>query len=139
MSSDKLFEQLTFYTLSHPDKDYFIHQLSIDAYTAQTATEDTQQISLVFALVGLYLFAEKNFTGKQIQKAHLLLAKYKDDLPEVILPEKRGNLTIKDVLTSTENIDDMIKQWCVSVWKAYEVNRKKIKQFCDKYLFKFSV
>ena len=135
MSNDELFEQISFYTLSHPDSDYFIHQLAVDAYTAQTATEDTQQISLVFALVGLYLFAEKNFTGKQIQEAHLLFAKYKDDLPEVILPEERGNITIRDVLQSTEDRDEMIKRWCVSVWKAYEINREKIKQFCDKYLF----
>ena len=66
MSNDELFGQLSFYTLSHPDSDYFIHQMAVDAYTAQTATEDTKQIGLVFTLVGLYLFAEKNFTGKEI-------------------------------------------------------------------------
>ena len=137
MTTDsKLFDELSFYTLSHPDTDYFIHQLIVDAYTAQTANKHTKKISLVFSLVGLYLLIEKNYTGKQIQQAHTILANYKNYLPEIKLPKNRGEITISDVLKSKQNRDEMIKKWCYSVWMAYESNQKEIKQFCETYLFR---
>ncbi len=137
MTTDsKLFEELSFYTFSHSDSDYFIHQLIVDAFTAQTADKDTKKISLVFSLVGLYLLTEKNYTGKQIQQAHTMLSNHKSYLPEIKLPEKRGKITISDVLKSQLNKrDEMIKKWCFSVWKAYESSKEEIKQFCKIYLF----
>ena len=136
MTTDsKLFEELSFYTLLHSDSDYFIHQLIVDAFTAQTANKDTKKISLVFSLVGLYLLIEKNYTGKQIQQAHTVLSNYKDYLPEIKLPENRGEITISEVLKSELNRDEMIKKWCSSVWKAYESSKEEIKRFCETYLF----
>ncbi|MEE9361155.1 MAG: DUF5946 family protein [Cellulophaga sp.] len=136
MTTDtKLFEELSFYTLSHSDSDFFIHQLIVDAYTAQTANENTKKISLVFSLVGLYLLIEKNYTGKEIQRAHTLLSNYKEFLPEVKLPNDRGNITISEVLESELNHDEMIKKWCSSVWKEYEFSKEEIKQYCEMYLF----
>jgi hypothetical protein len=52
-----LFHELSFYTLSHGDPA-FIHQNSVDAYTAQHADETTKPIAVVFALIGLYLHLE---------------------------------------------------------------------------------
>src|SRR5438067_3221775 len=46
----------------------------VDAYAAQTARASTKPITLAFALVGLYLHLEKNQTGKQVQRVHMLLA-----------------------------------------------------------------
>ena len=135
ITDSKLFEELSYYTLSHPDSDYFIHQLIVDAFTAQTADKDTKKISLVFSLVGLYLLIEKNYTGKQIQRAHTVLANYKEYLPEIKLPENRGEITISEVLKSKLNRDEMIKKWCSSVWKAYESSKEEIKRFCEIYLF----
>jgi len=136
MTTDsKLFEELSFYTLSHSDSDYFIHQLIVDAFTAQTAYKDTKKISLIFSLVGLYLLIEKNYTGKQIQQAHTVLSNYKDYLPEIKLPENRGEITISEVLKSELNRDEMIKKWCSSVWKEYESSKEEIKRFCEIYLF----
>ena len=132
----KLFEELSYYTLSHSDTDYFIHQLIVDAFTAQTADKDTKKISLVFSLVGLYLLIEKNYTGKQIQQAHTILSNYKDYIPEIKLPENRGEITISDVIKSEFDRDEMIKKWCVSVWNAYEASKEDIKQFCETYLFR---
>ena len=40
----KLFEELSYYTLSHSDIDYFIQQLGVDAYTALTANKNTEKI-----------------------------------------------------------------------------------------------
>ena len=135
ITDSKLFEELSYYTLSHPDSDYFIHQLIVDAFTAQTADKDTKRISLVFSLVGLYLLIEKNYTGKQIQRAHTVLANYKEHLPIIKLPENRGEITISEVLKSELNRDEMIKKWCSSVWKEYESSKEEIKRFCEIYLF----
>ncbi len=134
-TNNHLFEELSFYTLSHPDADYFIHQLVVDAYTAQNVTEHTKRISLFFSLVGLYLLNEKKYTGKQIQRAHTLLSRHKNDIPEVVLPVKRGDVTIVEVLESKSNRDEMIKKWCASVWAEYKMNKETIKCYCDKYLF----
>ena len=134
-TESKLFEELSFYTLSHSDSDYFIHQLIVDAFTAQTADKDTKKISLFFSLVGLYLLIEKDYTGKQIQQAHTVLSNYKDYIPEIKLPENRGEITISEVLKSELNRDEMIKKWCSSVWKEYESSKEEIKLFCEIYLF----
>lgn len=137
MLDNKDFNELSFYTLSHSDDDYFIHQLIVDAFTAQTANENTKKISIVFALVGLYLLAEKGFTGREIQKAHMRLANYKEFLPEVTLPLNKGEIMITDVLNAQSNRDKLIKQWCLSVWEAYKPdNMKKIQEYCNHYLYR---
>jgi hypothetical protein len=49
------YNELLYYTLCHQDIGYFIHQHVVDAYTAQTADNNTKPIAIIFALVGLYL------------------------------------------------------------------------------------
>jgi hypothetical protein len=72
-SDDNLYSELAYYTLAHSDPA-FIHQYVVDAYTAQTADESSKPISVVFALIGLYLHVEKGYNGKQVQHAHTRLA-----------------------------------------------------------------
>lgn len=137
MLNNNDFNKLSFYTLSHSDTDYFIHQLIVDAFTAQTADNNTKKISIVFALVGLYLLNEKGFTGREIQQAHMRLAHYKEFLPDVTLPLTRGEITITDVLNAQSNRDKLIKQWCLSVWKSFKLdNMEKIQEYCDQYLYR---
>jgi hypothetical protein len=116
------FHELSFYTLGHPDKEYFIHQHGVDAFQAQTADEETKLIGLVFALIGLYLFLEKGYTGKQVQQAHMKMAENKKSWPRLSLPASRGQITVADVLNTTPGPerDLMIKSWCASVWQAYK-------------------
>jgi hypothetical protein len=59
-----LYHELTVYTLSHQDPS-FIHQHAVDAFAAQTAGETTKPITLTFALVGLYLRSERQYSGRQ--------------------------------------------------------------------------
>lgn len=121
MSPKDELNELSFYTLSHPDMTYFIHQYSVDAFHAQTADEHTKPIGLVFALLGLYLFLEKGYSGKQVQLAHMRLAQKKKIWPPIRLPEQRGDITVSGVLKSEPGTarDQMIKDWCASVWNAY--------------------
>lgn len=126
-SEQEAFYELCYYTTTHPDPK-FIHQYVVDAFAAQTADKKTKPITITFALVGLYLHLEKNFTGKQVQQAHMQLAKHKKLWPNFKLPEKRGNITVYDVINVGESLnrDKMIIRWCESVWTAYSEDHARV-------------
>lgn len=115
------FHELCYYTLAHHNRGYFIHQHAVDAFAAQMADENTRPIKLTFGLIGLYLYLEKGFTGKQIQDAHVKLSINKKAWPSLPLPKDRGIITVADVLHAEagEPRDRMISIWCQSVWDAY--------------------
>ncbi len=121
-SSINKFHELSYYTLDHPDKLYFIHQHSVDAYYAQTADAKTKPIAITFSLIGLYLYLERNYTGRQVQLAHMKLSQNKKKWPDFELPPNMGDMTVSDVLKASPGVtrDAMIKNWCVSVWQAYD-------------------
>jgi hypothetical protein len=101
MTSDQdLYNELAYYTLSHPDPS-FLHQNIVDAYTAQHATEHTKPIAVVFALIGLYLYLEKNFTGKQVQRIHMQLATPRRKWPQLTPPRERGAITVSAVMAAS--------------------------------------
>jgi hypothetical protein len=116
------FYELSYYTLGHPDKSYFIHQHIVDAYHAQVADGNTKSVTLTFSLVGLYLFLERNFTGRQVQQAHVKLSQNKKVWPKFDLPSERGKITVSEVLmaASGQERDLLIKEWCTSVWLAFK-------------------
>ncbi len=119
--SQDQFHELTFYTLAHSNPGYFIHQHAVDAIAAQTADETTKPIKITFALIGLYLFLEKGFTGKEVQRAHVKMSQNKKPWPSLPLPIQRGEITVVDVLKASpgEPRDILITEWCKSVWKEY--------------------
>jgi hypothetical protein len=128
MKTDQdLYNELAFYTLAHPDPA-FIHQNVVDAYAAQHANESSKPIYIVFALIGLYLCVEKNFTGKQAQKAHMQLAKTHRQYVRPPLPKDRGTIGISDVLAVPPGParDAMIHSWCVTAWSAWSESREQI-------------
>ncbi|HEY4385235.1 MAG TPA: DUF5946 family protein [Ktedonobacteraceae bacterium] len=122
----QLYDELTAYILSLQDA-YFIHQFAVDAYTAQHAGPAIKPIALTFALAGLYLAFEHNYTGKQVQKAHTLLAATPKRWPQFQLPEEKASLTILDVLNTLENArNDMRRQWGKAVWKIWKSGHTKV-------------
>ena len=118
------YHELCGYTLTHADPA-FIHQYVVDAFAAQHADQSTKPITLAFALVGLYLCTERNFSGKQVQRVHMLLARRRQDWPRFELPAHRGDLTVHEVVSAPAgpDRDDMIRRWCRSVWDAYSASR----------------
>src|SRR6266568_4006198 len=76
----QLYAELSAYTLSLQDPE-FIHQLACDAYAAQHGKTPMKPIQFTFALAGLYLMFEHNYTGRQVQRAHMLLAKQSKQWP----------------------------------------------------------
>ena len=134
-SEQEQFHELTFYTLSHPDPS-FIHQHIVDAYAAQKADANIKSIAITFALVGLYLHLEKNYTGKQVQLAHMKLATNKKIWPVFNLPVSRGNIRVSDILNtkSGEERDKMIEKWCIEVWNAYADSHEKVENLLKQEL-----
>lgn len=122
------YQELAFYTLAHPDPK-FIHQQIVDAFAAQTATKDSKPIKVAFALIGLYLYLDKGFSGRQVQLAHMQMVRKRKTWPKFELPENRGLITIKDVLAISpgEKRDEVIRKWCESVWEAYKPCKKRRK------------
>jgi Family of unknown function (DUF5946) len=121
------YEELCCYTLTHGDPA-FIHQHVVDAFAAQAADEQTKPVTLTFALVGLYLHLEKQFTGRRVQLAHMKLARRSRVWPKFPLPADRGTMTAADVMTRPEGPerDHAIDLWCRSVWDAYRGTREAI-------------
>jgi hypothetical protein len=122
------YHEMAFYTLAHPDMEYFIHQHVVDAFQAQTADENTKPIAIIFSLAGLYLFAEKGYTGRMVQQAHIRMSQNKIPWPSVELPPYRGDITISDVLKTAPGAarDEMIKKWVMSAWEAFRPSHQII-------------
>lgn len=128
------YHELCAYTLSHGDPT-FIHQHVVDTWAAQHADQNTKPIGLTFALVGLYLHIEKGVTGRNVQRAHMIMAKRKRDWPRFTLPSDRGSITAIDVLAAPPGPerDKEIDDWCRSVWKAFEENRPALVALLGEY------
>lgn len=114
------YDALAAYTLTLGDPA-FIHQHVVDAFAAQHATEATKPITVAFALIGLYLHVERGLTGRQVQRAHMMLARRSRTWPVFRLPETRGAMTAADVLAAPAGParDRAISSWSGVVWSAY--------------------
>jgi uncharacterized protein DUF5946 len=114
------YEELQGYSLMLRD-EAFLHQHVVDAWTAQHAEKTTRPIALAFALIGLYLHVEKGFSGRQVQRAHMALARRKRTWPAFPLPRERGPITAIEVLAAAPGADRdrAIVAWSASVWRAY--------------------
>jgi hypothetical protein len=119
------YDEIYVYAMSRPG---FLLQHVVDAFAAQTADGNTKPISIVFALAGLYLYVEKQFSGFEVQKAHTLLATRKRVWPEVPLPSERGSISVTDVLAANAGLerDHAIHAWCRSVWSSFHAGRTTI-------------
>jgi hypothetical protein len=118
------YDEVYVYTMSRPG---FILQHVVDAFAVQTVNTGTKPIAVVFGLVGLYLHVERQFSGHQVQKAHMVLGRRKRDWPSVYLPEDRGSMTVADVLAATPGPDrDKVDDWCRFVWTAFTRNRESV-------------
>ena len=122
------------YTLTLGDPD-FIHQHVVDAFAAQTADARTKPVGLTFALVGLYLLVEKQFSGRHVQRVHMALARHKEPWPMFALPHDRGTMTVADVVAAPPgpDRDRAIHAWCASVWAAYGESHGAVARLLERH------
>jgi len=126
------YDEVYVYTMGRPG---FILQYVVDAFAVQTANDKSKPITIVFGLVGLYLHVEKQFSGRQVQRAHMELGRRKREWPRMYVPEDRGSMTVADVLAATAgpDRDRAIDNWCRSVWTAFGANRQTIIALLGEY------
>jgi hypothetical protein len=128
MNSDNdAYDELCAYTLTRGDAD-FVHQHVVDARTAQLANATTKPIGIFFALVGLYLHVEHGWTGRQVQRAHMALARRPEPWPVGPLPSSRGEITASDVMAVPAGParDAAISRWAAAVWGAFAESRERV-------------
>ena len=126
---EQAYHALCCYTLAHGDAD-FIHQHVVDAYAAQTADEHTKSLTLAFALIGLCLHVEFGFSGRQVQRVHMDLARRKRAWPRIPQPVDRGATTASHVVLLPEGPqrDLAIHEWSAVVWDAFRESHALVRQ-----------
>jgi len=132
MNARNAYDEVYAYSMGRPA---FILQHVVDAFGAQTATAETKPIRLIFSLAGLYLHVERQFSGRQVQLAHVTLGKRKRVWPSIPLPVDRGGVTVLDVLAAPPGPqrDVAIDAWCRSVWEAFCDSRPTIIDLLREY------
>lgn len=122
-------------TVAKQDED-FIHQHAVDAYEAQHAGGKTRPIAVAFGLIGLYLALERGYTGREVQRAHMRIAKIRRDWPRLPPPAHAAQMTVADVLmagTDAER-DAMILRWAAAVWENWAEQQAWVRQTTDELL-----
>ena len=132
----RLYDELSAFTLSSGDKD-FIHQLAVDAYAAQHSGPQVKPISIAFALIGPFLVFERGYTGRQVQLAHMALAKTRRQWPLFNRPITKARLTIFDALAglTAQNYQAQIKSWAESVWEVWHSEHQAVSRLLDELLY----
>ena len=127
-SSQDLYNELAFYTLALGDPE-FIHQHVVDAFAVQNAGPATSPIALIFGLMGLYLHVEKGFTGRQVQRAHMQMARTRKHwTAPPMLDRQSASIGIGDVLAAAPGMERnaIIHRWCQAVWQDWQHARPEI-------------
>jgi len=124
--------ELSYYTLARADPT-FIHQHLVDAYAAQHLRVSKSTIGAAFALTGLYLAVERGFTGRQVQRMHILMAKRSKHWPAFIPPADVGPLTVADVhkVEPGPRRDETLLAWCASVWEAWSPEHERVREMVE--------
>ena len=131
---ERAYHELCAYTLTLGDAA-FVHQHVVDAHTAQRATHHTKPIAIAFSLLGLYLHVEHRWTGREVQRAHMAMARQKHVWPAFELPSDRGAISAREVLRTAPGSERVaaIDVWNASVWKAYEGNRTTVIRMLEEH------
>jgi hypothetical protein len=134
----QLYGELIAYTVTRGDVE-FIHQHAVDAYGAQHVGPRARPIGQAFALVGLYYFCERGYTGRQVQHMHMLLANRKKDWPRFTPPADCGAfsdltaMTVADVLAAEPGAarDAALHAWARAVWDAWRPEHARVRALAE--------
>ena len=134
MSEREAYDELCAYGATRGDKT-FIHQHIVDAFAAQTADEHIKPITLTFALVGLCLHIERGFTGRQVQRAHMQIARRKRVWPSFPLPRDRGSIRAVNVFARPPGAEreEAIHAWSAAVWDAFRASHPAVEELLSHY------
>ena len=128
----QLFSDLSTYTVAKQDPG-FLHQHAVDAYESQHAGGRARNITVVFGLIGLYLALERGFTGRQVQLAHMQIAKARKTWPRMDPPARPAPVTVRDVLNAPEGPqrDVILRRWMISVSESWADQQQWVRKVTD--------
>jgi hypothetical protein len=89
-----------------------------------------KNITIAYSLIGLYYAIEHRFSGRQVQRVHMLLSKQKHRWEQLELAKKPYSITVNDILNEKqgENRDNMINNWMCDVWNCWEHQHDWVKE-----------
>lgn len=130
----QLYHELSANFIMSPDVT-FRTQHAVDAYGAQHSGNRVKNIRTAFSLIGLYLAVEREYTGRQVQHAHMELAKGNIKWSSFILPIGPYSLSVADVLNVDEvKRNEMLMEWSKDVWDTWENYHEWTRNICKSYL-----
>ncbi|HEV2237003.1 MAG TPA: DUF5946 family protein [Ktedonobacterales bacterium] len=123
-----LYGALSAYTITR-GRDEFIHQHVVDAYGAQHVGPRSRPIGVAFALLGLYYACERDYSGLQVQRMHMLLARRAKAWPPFARPPDVASMTVADVLAAEPGAarDTAIHAWARAVWAAWRAEHDRVR------------
>ena len=132
----RAYSDLQCFTVSKRDPE-FTHQHAVDAYAAQHAGGPARNIAVAFGLIGLYLALEQGYTGRQVQLAHMRIARARKEWPRLGPPARPADLTVMDVLSAGTDAerDAMIRRWMEEVWEAWADRQGWVRATTDELLW----
>jgi hypothetical protein len=90
-------------------------------------TADTKPIAVAFSLAGLYLHVEKGFSGRQVQRAHMQLARRRKRTWPTFRASRRQRRRQRprcdEKFRRAQREMRPSTKWCASVWSACAANR----------------
>jgi len=90
-----------------------------------------------FALIGLLLTYERGYTGRQVQRAHMQLAKKSKVWPRFEPPAEKASLAVRDVAESAPGAarNAMLTRWGKSVWDMWQPEHDNIRALVNRTLY----
>lgn len=72
--------------------------------------------------------AERGYSGRQVQLAHMRLARSKREWPRLVAPEPMGSINVNTVLRQPpgDSRDQMIRAWAREVWQSWSSQQHKL-------------
>jgi Family of unknown function (DUF5946) len=99
----------------------FIHQIAVDCYGAQHVGGMAKPVTAAFSLIGLCLHLEHGFSGRQVQAAHMALARTRNPWRLLAAPTTHYAVTVDSVLAceAAAARAQQIEAWAHSTWDAW--------------------
>lgn len=116
-----------FITRAVPD---FPYQHVVDAYAAQHAGGPSKPITTAFALIGLYLWLERGLSGREVQRAHMVLGRKKRIWPAFPPPAVPAPLTLQNVRGG----ESSLREWGEAVWASWEALHTWTREYAGREL-----
>jgi hypothetical protein len=131
-----LYTQVVGYEMEHLARLGRYHQLTVDAYGAQHPGTPSPPISTAFALIGLSLALEHDWSGTAVRAAQQFLAQRYSTWPTFRDRSNGPVLTVSGVVgvTTPDEHADRIQVWARTVWASWAPEHHRVGSWAEQVL-----